>query len=110
MSARRMDIDNYNKNTDQGLHVTSMSGAYMNVVYGYGGLRTDGQMLSFSPYIPRQWKSYSFKLLYRGSLLHIKVGKKAACFAVLNGTPVTVLIYGKKCRIGRKGLAIRLKK
>ena len=39
----RIDIDDYNRNTHQGLHVTSMAAAWMNIVYGFGGMRSDGE-------------------------------------------------------------------
>ena len=43
----RIDIDDYNRNTHQGLHVTSMAAAWMNIVYGFGGMRSDGDILYF---------------------------------------------------------------
>ena len=47
--ATRLDLDNYNRNTDQGLHPTSIAAAWMNIVYGFGGLRSDGPVLTFNP-------------------------------------------------------------
>ena len=35
--ATRMDLDDYNRNTCEGLHTTSIAGAWMNIVYGFGG-------------------------------------------------------------------------
>ena len=43
--ATRLDLDNYNRNTNQGIHTTSIAAAWMNIVYGFGGLRTDGEKL-----------------------------------------------------------------
>jgi len=104
----RLDLDNFNKNTDQGLHVTSMSGAWLNVVYGFGGLRTDGDVLSFSPWIPRQWNAFRFRLLYRGSVLEVSVNKEVAEFSIVQGKPVQVKIYDKPVLIDAKGTKIRL--
>ena len=82
----RLDLDNYNRNTDQGLHVTSMSGAWLNMVYGWGGLRTDGKTLSFIPCIPEKWTSFGLRLQYRGRLLEINVDRQLAHFRVLIGS------------------------
>ncbi|WMT43393.1 family 65 glycosyl hydrolase [Paenibacillus sp. D2_2] len=34
--ATRLDLDNYNRNTREGLHTTSIAAAWMNIVYGFG--------------------------------------------------------------------------
>ncbi|MDP4182498.1 MAG: glycosyl hydrolase family 65 protein [Bacillota bacterium] len=104
----RLDLDNYNKNTDQGLHVTSMSGAWLNMVYGFGGLRTDGELLIFKPSIPEKWKSFSFKLNYEGALLSIKVDKKNAEFKILSGPNISILVYDNKYIINPEGIKIPL--
>ncbi|MCD8295792.1 MAG: family 65 glycosyl hydrolase [Clostridia bacterium] len=71
--ATRMDLDDYNRNACEGLHTTSIAAAWMNVVYGFGGLRSDGETLSLSPLIPDMWKSYSFKITYHGVILKVSV-------------------------------------
>lgn len=53
--ATRLDLDNYNRNTNQGIHTTSIAAAWMNIVYGFGGLRSDGEKLSVAPSIPKNW-------------------------------------------------------
>lgn len=35
----RLDLDNYNNDTTDGLHITSMAGTWMSITYGFGGLR-----------------------------------------------------------------------
>ncbi len=45
--ATRMDLDNYNRNTEEGLHTTSIAAAWMNIVYGFGGMRSDDEILAF---------------------------------------------------------------
>lgn len=105
----RLDLDDYNRNSSQGLHTTAMSGVWLNVVNGFAGLRTDGDILSLRPSLPDQWNSYSFKLAYRESLLKIDVGRSAATFKVIEGSEVTVEVYGEKRRIGAEGLSIALR-
>lgn len=106
--AIRLDLDDYNRNTNLGLHTTSMAGAWLNLVYGYGGLRTDGELLSFAPSLPPGWRAFSFRMLYRGSTLDVSVDRRGAAFYVTAGPPVTVRIYGKSRMIGKRKIAILL--
>ncbi|MBI9042523.1 family 65 glycosyl hydrolase domain-containing protein [Lutibacter sp.] len=68
----RLDLDDYNHEVHEGCHITSMAGTWMSVVQGFGGMRVweDG-VLSFNPQIPAEWKSYSFTINFRGSVLKV---------------------------------------
>ncbi|MDA3852355.1 MAG: hypothetical protein PF447_13955, partial [Spirochaetaceae bacterium] len=68
----------YNNDTDDGHHITSMVGAWLSVVQGFGGMTFNGDSLSFSPSIPEQWQAYSFKILYRGAMLRVSI-KHGSC-------------------------------
>lgn len=69
----RLDLDDYNKEVHEGLHITSMAGTWMSIVEGFGGMRVVDGKLSFTPLIPKEWESYSFKVRFRGNLLNIRV-------------------------------------
>ncbi|WP_207429863.1 glycoside hydrolase family 65 protein [Sabulibacter ruber] len=71
----RLDLDDYNNDTEDGCHITSMAGTWMSVVQGFGGMRVRNNQLFFNPFIPSGWTSYSFKIRFRGHLLNIKVTK-----------------------------------
>jgi maltose phosphorylase len=102
----RMDLDNYNRNTDQGLHVTSAAGVWASMVFGFGGMRTDGDILIFQPALPSQWRSYRFRVHYRGALLEVRVDAQNVHLHVLDGAPVTVRVYGDDYEVDARGLAI----
>ncbi len=72
----RLDLDDYNNDTCDGLHTTSMGGTWMSFVIGFGGMRVIDDMLKINPLIPDGWKSYSFKILFRGTLLKIIVSQE----------------------------------
>lgn len=91
----RIDIDDYNRNTHQGLHVTSMAAAWMNIVYGYGGMRSDGDILSFKPQIPKKWTVYEFKIIVRGALLKVRVTSEKTIFELIEGDKLTLKIFDK---------------
>ena len=61
----RLDLDNYNHDTEDGCHITSMAGTWMSIVYGFGGLRVNADRLCFNPAVPKQWTSLSFKVIFR---------------------------------------------
>lgn len=106
--ATRMDLDNYNRNTREGLHTTSLAGAWVNIVYGFGGLRSDGELLSLSPSIPESWNSYSFRIVYRTGILSVKVEKEKVTLTVLNDRKIKVCVYDKIYELDGGGISIPL--
>lgn len=106
--AARLDLDDYNRNAHLGLHTTSMAAAWMNVVYGFGGMRSDGKVLSFTPSLPRKWKGFSFRILYRDSVLQVRIDREQAVFATVEGPAVPIEVFGKRCRATRRGLAVEM--
>lgn len=90
----RLDLDDYNNDTEDGCHITSMAGAWMAVVKGFGGMRVFDDTLQFSPMIPSQWNAYAFKLRFRGALLQVKVTKEQAVVSNLSTHNLDIKIYG----------------
>ena len=64
--ATRLDLDDYNRNTREGLHMTSIAAAWMNIVYGFLGLRSDRPILKVKPTLPARWNHYGVNLTYHG--------------------------------------------
>lgn len=92
----RLDLDNYNNDTEDGCHTTSMAGTWMSVVQGFGGFKVKNDQLILNPFIPGEWSSFSFKIVFRGALLNIKVS--ADEITITNETEVStpVIIHGTK--------------
>ncbi len=91
----RLDLDNYNNDTEDGLHITSMSGGWLSIVHGFAGMRTFEGDLSFDPYCPTEWDGYQFKLKYRGRLISVDVKKKDMTFTLEEGDALPFKLYGK---------------
>ena len=107
--ATRLDLDNYNRNTSEGLHITSMAAAWMNIVYGFGGMRSDGPLLSFAPTIPPGWTQYRFSIEYKTSRITITVDQHQATFSKNDDhIPVSFLVYGQKLTIQNAPVSIPL--
>jgi trehalose/maltose hydrolase-like predicted phosphorylase len=45
----RLDLDDYNKEVEEGCHITSMAGTWMSIVEGFGGMQQTKQSMHFSP-------------------------------------------------------------
>lgn len=105
--ATRLDLDNYNRNTREGLHTTSIAAAWMNIVYGFGGMRSDGEELILNPSLPKRWSGYSFNLVYQGIRLKVTVEReKVEVQSLTKGENVELLIYGHRHVIGDSGIRI----
>ncbi|RNI27424.1 glycoside hydrolase family 65 protein [Rufibacter immobilis] len=89
----RLDLDDYNNDTEDGCHITSMAGTWMSVVQGFGGMRVRDNQLHFNPFIPAGWSSYSFKIRFRGHLLNIKVTKDNVQIENQSAQPLTLQVF-----------------
>lgn len=69
----RLDLDDYNREVHEGLHITSMAGTWLSVVQGFGGMRVIKSKLFFEPALPEKWQSLTFALNWRGARLHATV-------------------------------------
>jgi maltose phosphorylase len=71
----RLDLDDYNNDTEDGCHITSMAGTWMSIVQGFAGMRVRKNGVYFYPFIPEKWKAYHFNIIFRGAILKLKVTK-----------------------------------
>ncbi len=95
----RLDLDDYNNDTDDGLHITSMGGTWMAFVIGFGGLRAVNGKLIFNPFLPKKWKSYSFRVDFMGA--HLEVIKGRNTFKIENHSDVEIQVevWGKEQKL-----------
>ncbi|HNW50719.1 MAG TPA: family 65 glycosyl hydrolase domain-containing protein [Prolixibacteraceae bacterium] len=101
LRASRLDLDDYNNDTSDGLHITSMGGTWMAIVIGFGGLRVNDGVLTIKPFIPDGWKAYSFRISFRGAHLDVKVSRGKV--EIVNHSPVEL-------QIGLENQIVSLKK
>jgi len=92
----RLDLDDYNKEVEEGCHITSMAGTWMSIVEGFGGMRVRNEVLHFEPRIPQQWDRYTFKVNYRGSVIRVSVGADGNQFVLESGAPLTIVVNNEK--------------
>ena len=92
----RLDLDDYNHEVHEGLHITSMAGTWLSIVQGFGGMRNFDNTLSFAPQIPKEWKSYSFKINYRGSTIKVYKDHKGCKFTNESDTSLDIIVNDEK--------------
>ena len=90
----RLDLDNINRDTQDGLHITSMAGSWLSIAQGFAGMRTV-EGLSLSPFLPKAWEGYSFQFQYRGRLLRLEVTREQARISLLQGKPLELTLCGR---------------
>jgi len=88
----RLDLDNYNNDTEDGLHITSMAGSYLSIVQGFGGLRIKNQTLYLNPHCPSQWEGYGFQILLNNEPVKIEVTKAGHHITNLGSQDITVYL------------------
>jgi maltose phosphorylase len=91
----RLDLDDYNHEVHEGLHITSMAGTWMSIVEGFGGMRVVDNTLAFTPKIPKQWSAYSFKVNFRGSILKVNVCQNETNFELEAEKAILISVNGK---------------
>ena len=98
----RLDLDDYNNDTCDGLHITSMGGTWMAFVQAFGGMRVRNGQLNFEPFIPEGWNSYSFRLNFREAHLEFRMDKSQ--FSVYNHSKANIdlVVHGKQVHLPAK--------
>lgn len=92
----RLDLDDYNREVKDGLHITSMAGAWLAIVEGFGGLRISNDRVCFNPVIPAAWSSYSFIIRYRNNPLKVEVSEPAVSVVNLSQADIPLEVYCEK--------------
>lgn len=103
----RLDLDDYNNDTEDGCHITSMAGTWISVVEGFGGMRVRDGKLSFDPFLPEKWQSFSFNVGFRGTSIKVTVEKDTAKVAHLSGPDIKLVIKGHEMEL-KTGLTNRI--
>ncbi|MBO0471606.1 glycoside hydrolase family 65 protein [Enterococcus sp. DIV0242_7C1] len=92
----RLDLDNYNNDTEDGLHITSMTGSWLAIVQGFAQMKTANEALSFAPFLPQSWTSYAFHVNYRGRLLYVAVDQNEVRLTLVSGDKLSLKLYGNQ--------------
>ena len=103
-----VDLADLADNTDHGLHIAALAGAWSAVVAGFGGLRhrEDGG-LSFAPRLPEALNRITFRLRWRGRRLQVHITPGQAEYRLLEGVELELRHHGQPITLTVGSLDIR---
>ena len=104
-----LDLDNTQRNTDDGIHAANMGGIAMGIVFGFAGLRIHADGLSLRPCIPKAVEGYAFPLQYRGRRIRVQVSHSAVTVRADGTDPVSLTVYNRKYTVAGEPLVIPLR-
>ena len=87
----RLDLDDYNNDTEDGCHTTSMAGTWMAFAKGFAGMRVRHGELFFSPSLPDHWEGYSFKIKFRER--NLSISAKGGQVTIANESEQDLSLY-----------------
>ncbi len=90
----RLDLDDYNNDTEDGCHTTSMAGTWLAVVQGFGGLQVTEAGLRLNPQLPDGWSQLSFQVTFRGARLHVTVSETGVEITNHGNSDATLTLAG----------------
>jgi alpha,alpha-trehalose phosphorylase len=93
--ASRMDIEDLNHNTGDGLHMASLAGGVIATVSGFGGLRDHWGRLTFAPRLPAGIDHLRFGIEVRGTLLRVEILPEEATYRVARGRGIHLSHWGE---------------
>jgi alpha,alpha-trehalose phosphorylase len=89
-----IDLRDLAGNVEDGAHLAALSGAWLAVVGGFGGLRDHGDTLAFSPRLPSALDRLSFRLQVGERRLRVTLEPGVATYELLSGAPLEITHHG----------------
>ncbi|GAB3624771.1 glycoside hydrolase family 65 protein [Mariniluteicoccus endophyticus] len=98
--AALVDLQDLQGNTDQGLHIASLAGAWLAMVNGFGGVRERGGAegrLQLAPRLPSGLTRLEFRLAWRDHLVVVAITPDGATLSLPHeaGSALDVLVDGE---------------
>ncbi|HEY2077425.1 MAG TPA: glycosyl hydrolase family 65 protein [Streptosporangiaceae bacterium] len=97
--AALMDLDDLEHNTRDGVHIASLAGAWIALVWGFGGLRHFDGTVSFTPRLPEGINRLAYTITIRGRKLRVEVMHTAAHYLLVDGEPLDIKHYGDQITV-----------
>ena len=97
--AALLDISDFHHNTKDGVHLASLSGAWIAAVAGFGGMRDHDDSLSFAPRLPEALARLAFRLTFRGRRIKVEIDHESARYTLLDGDPLEIMHHGSAVEI-----------
>ncbi|MCA9285079.1 MAG: glycoside hydrolase family 65 protein [Phycisphaerales bacterium] len=98
-----IDFDPAHGGAAEGIHIAAAAGVWRVAVMGFAGLlpATEGDRLTFEPRLPSAWRSISFRVCWRGSILAITLRPGGFEAAHLDGPGLPIAVGGMQTTVQR---------
>ncbi len=93
--ALMMDLGDVAGNVVDGVHIAAAGGAWMALVFGFGGVRDFDGDLCIDPHLPQEWERLRFPIRFRNRQLHVTLAHDEERYELVEGEPLEVTIRGK---------------
>jgi alpha,alpha-trehalose phosphorylase len=97
-----MDLADVGGNVKDGVHIASMGGTWMSVVYGVAGLRDWGGRISFMPRLPEKACRLNFKLTIKNRLLEFEILQESVTYILKEGDDLTIYHFDEEINLTRE--------
>lgn len=96
-----VDLHNNQGNTAEGMHIASAAGTWQILVAGFAGFRVMDGVMTFSPWLPEQWDSLSFRLSWHGSTVDVEITGDRTSFRLnaAAGETEEIKVFGEPLRL-----------
>ena len=95
-----VDLDNRMGNAADGVHIATMGGLWQAAVFGFGGVRADGDAVRIDPRLPSAWAGLTFPVRWRGTRIAVDV-RADVLELDLEGPAVVAVGQGAPMRLDR---------
>lgn len=92
--AAEIDLGNNMGNAAGGVHAAALGGLWQAMVFGFAGLRTHSDGMSFAPNLLPHWRRLSFPLQWRSRGLQVRIESGAIRIGVVGGEPLRLSLEG----------------
>lgn len=97
-----VDLCDVAGNASDGAHVASAAGAWMATVFGFGGVRDFGGVLTVDPHLPARWESLEFSLRFHGRQLRLCLTHDEDTYRLDEGEPLDIVVRGSPYRLTKE--------
>jgi alpha,alpha-trehalose phosphorylase len=91
-----IDLADLTGTASDGVHVASAAGAWMALVFGFGGVRDFDADLTIDPHLPRHVERLAFSLRFHDRQLRVTLTHDSERYLIDEGKPLEVTIRGTR--------------
>ncbi len=90
-----VDLADLHRNTADGVHVASAGGVWSALVFGFGGFRDHGGVITMDPRLPVDWESLTYRITLQGTRVRIDLRQNEIEFTVEAGDGARIHVRGE---------------